>query len=167
LKIRTFIVSLAVACSLGACTAAAPEPEPGPDVTAPGLDVTAPGDEEAAPAAEERIIAPTPEMLDAALFGDPEAMAAVVPLSGCQAPSTCPSQYGSCSGWSNWAQCSLSCNSNPWCGCGPEHPDEPPCEPNPYETSALVTSNRFRVCFNSQGQSCTEWNRGFSSYCGC
>lgn len=159
MKIRTFIASLAVACSLGACTPA-PEPEPGPDPAAPGTEA-------APPEAEERVIAPTPEMLDAALFGDPADMAAAIPLSGCQAPSTCPSQYGSCSGWSGWSQCSFACNSNPWCGCGPEHPDEPPCEPNPYETSALVGSNSFRVCFNSQGQSCTEWKRGFSSYCGC
>jgi hypothetical protein len=154
---RMLIVCLGIACGVGACAA-------------PAVEEAAPLAEEeaAAPTAEERAAEATPEMLAAALLGDPDAMAgAISPLSGCQAPKTCAPQYGSCGSWSAYSQCSFQCNSDPWCSCGPDIPDQPPCEPNPYDTSALVSYNSFRVCFNAQGQSCTEWRRAFSSYCGC
>ncbi len=155
---RMLAVSLAVACSLWACT---PALEPAPDLTLPES-------EESPPAAEERVIAPTPEMLDATLLGDPAEMAAAVaPLSGCPAPSTCPAIYGSCGSWSSYTECSFSCSSDPWCSCGPDIPDQPPCEPNPYDTRGFTIYKSFRVCFKAGGGSCTEWRQAYSNSCGC
>lgn len=155
---RMLAVSLAAACSLWACT---PAPEPAPDLALSG-------GEEAPPAAGERVVAPTPEMLEAALRGDPAEMAAATSsLSGCPAPSTCPSSYGSCGSWSSYTACSFSCSSDPWCSCGPDIPGQPPCEPDPYDTRGTTNYKSFRVCFNASGGSCTEWRRSVGSSCGC
>ena len=161
MNISMLTLSLAVACSLSACTTSAREPESRPDLVAIA-------DEEAAAETVERLIEPTAEMLAAALSDDPVKMQQAVALSGCQLPSPCPASYGSCSSWSAPAQCNYSCSSSPLCQCPfPEHPDDPPCEPNPYILQGIETYNSFRVCFNSAGQSCTSWKRTFHSYCGC
>lgn len=153
---RMLAVSLAAACSLWACM---PVPEPAPDLTLPES-------EGAPPAAEERVIAP--ELLDATLFGNPAELAAgAASLSGCPAPSTCPAIYGSCGSWSSYTECSFSCNSDPWCSCGPDVPDQPACEPNPYDTRGFTIYSSFRVCFKAGGGSCTEWRQGYSNSCGC
>lgn len=160
--IRTLALPLAIACTLWACTTAAPGPRPDPAEIAP---------DEAPLASVERFIEPTPAMLAAALSGDPSRMQASTALSGCPAPSTCPTEFGSCTGWSAPSACNLSCVAAPLCSCpiGPQHPDYPsePCEPDPEIGRAITTSSSFRVCFNSAQQACTEWKQSFSSHCGC
>lgn len=161
--IRTLAISLAVACSLGACTAVAPEPEPRPDLSALATA-------EAAAAAVERVVEPTAEMLAAARAGDPEEMqrAAATSLSGCPAPTTCPTTYGSCTTWSAPSQCNFTCTPSLFCSCPfPEHPEDPPCEPTYDVSLGRTTFSSFRVCFNSAQQACTEWKTSINTYCGC
>lgn len=123
------------------------------------------------PAPVERTIAPTQAMLAAALAGDPHGMQQSVALSGCPAPSTCPSSYGACTGWSAPAECSFTCNASPVCSCPIviEHPDVPPepCEPDPSIQLGRRTFSSFRVCFNPQQQACTEWKQSLQLFCGC
>lgn len=160
--IKALSLSLAIACSLWACTAAAPEPQSEPAL---------PGDDEV-PASVERFIAPTPAMLAAALRGDPTEMQTSVAFSGCMAPSTCPASFGSCGAWSAPAECGVTCTVSPICTCPikPEHPDDPPnepCEPDLSVKRGKRTFNSFRVCFNPQAQACTEWKQTLQFFCGC
>jgi hypothetical protein len=151
---------LAIACTIGACAAPAAEPsEPAP--AAPIAQV--PDDNELVAVA---VIEPTPAMLKAALDDDPEAMRdAVVALSGCQAASTCPSQYGSCSSWSAPSLCESICGGIGACICKPVWSEE--CQGVPPEIKGRDSYNSFRVCFNPSGQSCTEWQQTSYTYCGC
>jgi hypothetical protein len=157
--IRGFIVSLA-ALSLWACTVAAPDP---------GSEPLGPG--EAPPASTERFVEPTPAMLVAALSGSPVAMQAATTLSGCPAPSTCPTGFGACTGWSAPSQCNQTCTESSLCSCPIviEHPDFPsePCVPDLSIRRGRTTSSSFRVCFNSAQQACTEWRQSLSFSCGC
>jgi hypothetical protein len=154
-------VCLATAFTLSAC-GAGPEPWP-----------SAAGPDEAPPASVEQLIAPTPAMLAAALTGDPVKMqAAAATQSSCHAASTCPAAYGSCSSWSAFSQCDATCTESSICTCPPviEHPDDPPPEPCVPDLSirrGRMTSNSFRVCFNSVAQACTEWKQAVSFSCGC
>ena len=81
----------------------------------------------------------------------------------CHSTTPCGSGYPSCAGWSGYSDC-----GDPFCGiyryCGED------CEPGiPCPGPALRQSQeRFRVCFNAQGQSCTEYQRSvYVLGCGC
>jgi hypothetical protein len=161
-------VCLAIACLVGACTTPAtetsvpaPAPAPAPesaqlldeDVVELGAELTA-----------VKIIAPTQAMLTAALDDDPEAMRdAATSLAGCQAASTCPTEYGSCSSWSAGSQCEVTCFPGT-CPCRPIW--SPDCEGVPPTDREVTWYNKFRVCFNASGQSCTEWQKTGVSHCG-
>jgi hypothetical protein len=94
--------------------------------------------------------------------------AAAAALAGCPQPTTCPTSYGSCSAWSAPSQCNFSCTSSLFCQCPfPEHPDDPPCEPDPSILLGRTTLSSYRVCFNAAAQPCTEWRWSIQSSCGC
>lgn len=100
---------------------------------------------------------PTAEMLRAARASDPGQMAAAMgPLDVCQAASSCDASYGSCTNFSAWAACgSMSCRAG--------------CYHNPLERDGTgsQTYNRYRICFNSAGQPCTNWEQSTQTWCGC
>ena len=161
MSMRARAVFLAIACILGACTTApAPEPAPAP-APAPIAHMV---DEEGNEIAAVAIIEPSPAMLKAALADDPEAMrdAAAVSLTGCQAATTCPTSFASCSSWSASTMCEQACNIGV-CLCRPVWA----CEGEPPEVKGSESFNAFRVCFNSTGQSCTEWTKTTNTVCGC
>jgi hypothetical protein len=160
MSMRAGAVCLAIA--LGACTASAPETSAPAPAPVPALAQVFDENEEELMAVA--VIEPTEAMLKAALADDPEAMRdAVVALAGCQAASTCPAEYGSCSSWSGWSQCDQTCVG--LCLCKPIW--SPECEGVPPEPKGTNSYNSFRVCFNSSGQSCTEWQKTTSTFCGC
>lgn len=80
----------------------------------------------------------------------------------CHSTTPCGAEYGSCASWSGYTDCDEPlCGIYRWCGdCG-----------DPFGCWDLATRQRrerFRVCFNSLGQSCTEWqNTLVLVACGC
>lgn len=115
---------------------------------------------------ELRFSAPTPEMLAAALTGDPDRMAAAIPLAAaCHAPSTCPAQFGSCGTWSSFSSCGSS-----FCTGGCVRP--PKCSPSnlncEFSQQFGRTSESFQVCFDAARNGCTQWrNQTAVTGCGC
>jgi hypothetical protein len=157
--IRALTVCLFITCGLVACTQVPTEPPTDPAALVP--DEGDP-DEAAVLAPIEAGIAPTPAMLEAALLGDPEAMAAAVaPLGACHASSTCTG-YGSCSGWSAQTLCNTQCGPGV-CFCKPWL--DPGCQED--EPRGRDYYESYRVCFNAAGQSCTEWKQNITLFCGC
>jgi hypothetical protein len=152
--IRVLAVCLIVACGLGACTQEPLEPS-----TEEAKTLTT--DEEVRPPAVESFVAATPEMRQAALSGDPAAMAdAAAALIGCPAPTTCTG-YSNCSTWSAPSDCEAICG---W----------PYCDPIDPVISSVIRDHTltervksYRVCSNSMGQSCTEWKVTSFTSCGC
>jgi hypothetical protein len=138
------IICLMVACSAGACSVVSSEP-----VDEAQLETTVEGQA----SSKEIVIQPTPEMLAAALSGDPEAMASAVTPSGCNAPNTCPPQYGAPTGWS----------SSIWCAevCGGVQ-----CPPG-EGLGGRAYLNSYRLLFDSAGNSCTQWRLTNVPFCGC
>lgn len=136
---------LMIVCAVGACTVA----QPGSHEEMQGEAV----DEIAAPS-KEAVIPPTPAMLAAALSGDPDAMASAIRPNTCVAPSTCPSQFGSCAAWSTPSFCGEQCLSSL-------------CEGGAEGRWGKAISNSFRVCFDAAGNSCTEWMQTSTLFCGC
>jgi hypothetical protein len=131
---------------------------PGPAGT-PATAVIEP--DEVAPAPEVRLIVPTADMVAAARTGDPALMAKAALATGtCQAPSTCPSEFGACTGFSAASECDFSCGT-PLCRCPRFEPD---CVPTPRGKTTLES---FRVCFNPAGDQCVEWRQTFSFFCDC
>ena len=69
----------------------------------------------------------------------------------CHGTVSCQPGYPSCAGWSGYSDCGdPQCGIYRWCGnCGDPFGCWDPATRQPRE--------RFRVCFNQFGQSCTEW----------
>lgn len=148
MTIRGLAVYLFTTCGLWACTQAPPE------VTA---DESALSAQQAPALASPAIEQPTPEMLRAALSGDPDAMRdAIVNVGTCHTATTCPG-FDSCSSWSSLSQCGDTCTQQ--C-CHDRLCNEP-------DIGGTVYSEQFRVCFNSLGASCTEWAISSRFVCGC
>jgi hypothetical protein len=156
-------MTLAVACSLWACTAPSvpsPAPEPASTAEAPEISLN-PADV----FATRTVLTPTADMLEAALTGDPEVMrqaVAATTASSCVAASTCPSQFASCTNFSSPSLCSSTCGES-FCFCRPIRL----CEGEPPEPRQVDIFNSFRICFDPAGNSCTEWQQTISSFCGC
>jgi len=93
-----------------------------------------------------------------ALFGD----GIFTTQSACHSTTPCPAEYDSCAAWSSYSDC-----GEPYCGiyghCG-SGCGEPLC----FDEATRQRRERFRVCFNQQSQSCTEyqWTSVVES-CGC
>jgi hypothetical protein len=86
-----------------------------------------------------------------------------VTKAACHAIVSCQPDYPSCASWSSPTNC-----DDPFCGvapqCGDDCPEFGPC-PGP---AMKQRQERFRVCFNSLGQPCTEWGRLIINLgCGC
>lgn len=87
--------------------------------------------------------------------------------AACHSTTPCGTAYPSCASWSSYSDC-----GDPICGvanhCGE---DCPSCEFGPCPCFGPATRQfreRFRVCFNSAEQSCTEWQRtNILLGCGC
>jgi hypothetical protein len=84
--------------------------------------------------------------------------------AACHSTTPCDSSYGACANWSSYTNC-----GDPFCGptlgCGV-------CDEWGQCTAGgpgmKQFRERYRVCFNEFGQSCTEWQRTTSSGgCGC
>lgn len=150
MTIRTLAVYLFTICGICACTQAPP--------AATSEQVSPLRDEQPPAFIAATIEAPTPEMLRAALSGDPEAMRNAIPAAGtCHTATTCPG-FGSCTVWSAFSFCGDTCTKR--C-CH----DAPIChEP---DIGGTIFNERFRVCFNPAGASCTEWGIQSSVVCGC
>lgn len=85
-------------------------------------------------------------------------------LAACHSTTACGSAYPSCGSWSGYSNCDAA-----FCGIGPACGDcsDPmsACQPGP---AMRQRRERFRVCFNSLGQSCTEYQRAtITLSCGC
>jgi hypothetical protein len=79
----------------------------------------------------------------------------------CHDTTPCPAEYGSCGSWSGYSNC-----GDPYCGvyrfCG--SCQEPFC----FGEATRQRQERYRVCFNAQQESCTEWQRISTVVtCGC
>lgn len=85
----------------------------------------------------------------------------------CHSSPPCGSEYGSCAGWSSYALC-----GDTWCaplvlGCGEcgSGPESTSCGDGP---ALRQLAERYRVCFNALGESCTEYQVTTYDYgCGC
>ena len=112
----------------------------------------------------------SPEMLAAALTGDPDLMAAAIgTAAACQAPFDCDSTKFSCGTWSTFAQCGGQYCSNTASCVRP-----PRCNPNTNPNCEIFprfaqNSNSFSVCWNAdRTESCTSWRISTSlGGCGC
>lgn len=109
--------------------------------------------------------APTPAMLAAALTGDPFRMAgAIGTMAACHGTTTCDASYAVCTAWS----AAMNCGTE-YCGgvCGPKCPSSDPLCERPQ--AVLQPRERYRVCFNSSGGQCTQWQAQLptSVSCGC
>ena len=81
--------------------------------------------------------------------------------AACNSTTLCGTEYASCATWSGYYNC-----GDPFCGfargCGD-------CEDFPCPGPALKQyQERYQVCFNAQGQSCTQYQRlQLNLGCGC
>lgn len=128
------------------------------------VDVTQEGTTESAVSAL-RYEPATPEMIAAALTGDPDAMAKAVGISAvCHAASTCPAQFASCASWSAFSSCgSTFCTGG--CLIPPKCGPEDDCD---ISQRFGHTSESFRVCFDAAQNACTQWRTSTTATgCGC
>lgn len=110
-------------------------------------------DEPATLSAEEYVERFNPGLVVAAVIGE-----------GCNSTTPCGTEYGACTNWSAYAAC-----GDPF--CGPSTACKT-CDEWGQCTAAGPAMKqfreRYRVCFNSLGQSCTEWQRtSTTGTCGC
>lgn len=73
--------------------------------------------------------------------------------AACHSTTPCGSEYGACTNWSSYSDC-----DDPFChqvnGCAEE------CGPlSCFGPGMRQRQERYRVCFNAIGQSCTEYQR--------
>jgi len=85
--------------------------------------------------------------------------------TACHTAVSCQPNFPSCASWTAYADC-----GDPFCGSAP-HCGECTCDefrcfcgPGP---AWKQTQERFRVCFDSLGNSCTEWQKLTFNSCGC
>jgi hypothetical protein len=82
--------------------------------------------------------------------------------AACHGNVSCQPAYPSCGSWSSYSDCGDPlCGIYRWCGdCG----DIFGC----WDLATRQPRERFRVCYNQYGQSCTEWETAnFLVACGC
>ena len=138
-------------------------------VAACGVTAPAPDDESSdepsavtvARVADDAVPPTDPALLRAAMTGDPEVMAGALAGLLCKGIVTCPPEYSSCGSWSAAATCGLT-----YCGntCGKCPVSDPFCD---LPQAKLQRTQFFRVCFNAQAKSCTEYQPGIPKNFGC
>ncbi|HEX6902246.1 MAG TPA: hypothetical protein VF789_21190 [Thermoanaerobaculia bacterium] len=86
--------------------------------------------------------------------------------AACNGNVSCQPYYPSCASWSGYSDC-----GTPYCGFGPKCGEcvcdewgRCFCGPGP---AWKYSRERFRVCFDALGNSCTEWQTYNYSACGC
>jgi hypothetical protein len=165
MSISARAIVVAVVCNLWACTTSTQAPPtPAPALEPAAAPQAAYTPDETADFAAVRVIAPTPEMLKAALANDPDAMRdAAATQSTCQATTTCPAQFSSCTSWSTTTQCGSTCGPGV-CICKPVRDCDPGDPGVPRGTNSF---NSFRICFDSSQNACTQWSLTTSTFCGC
>jgi hypothetical protein len=89
---------------------------------------------------------------------------ATLTTAACHATTLCGSAYGACTNWSSYSDC-----DDPFCGivagCG-ECNEWGQCEA--AGPGIKQRRERYRVCFNTLGEPCTEFQRATTSGgCGC
>lgn len=86
--------------------------------------------------------------------------------AACHGTVSCQPDYPSCASWSTYSNCGDPyCGSGPRCGeCTCDEWGHCFCGPGP---AWRQSRERFRVCFDSLGNSCTEWQTFTSVSCGC
>jgi len=164
MSITARIVIAAFACSAWACTATPRQP-PAPEQSEPerAASPVAASSDEAPLFVERQVIVPTEAMLRAALSNDPDAMReAAAAVAGCQASSSCPAQFASCTNWSTPALCNETCGPGV-CICRPVWQ----CDGEPPEPRGTDTYNAYRICFDPAQHACTEFQQTQSTFCGC
>ena len=156
-------------CGLWGCTTAGPDrsrpitTDPDDPAAQTGAVWLAPEEAPAVAVAVQRVVAPSPEMLKAALANDPIAMRDAATTNGvCEASSTCPPEFGACTNWSASTLCDSTCGPGQ-CFCHPVRF----CEGDPPEPRGLDSYNAFRVCFDAAQNACTEWSKTSFTTCGC
>jgi hypothetical protein len=84
----------------------------------------------------------------------------------CHGTVSCQPNYPSCASWSSYSPCGDAyCGSGRRCGdCTCDEFGHCFCGPGP---AWRESQERFRVCFDSLGNSCTEWQTFTSVACGC
>lgn len=108
---------------------------------------------------DEPVTLRSEDVVAASLWPDPVGFA-----GACHSTTPCGSEYGSCASWSSYSNC-----GDPFCGvalgCG-ECNEWGQCEAGGPATKQ--NRERYRVCFNAQGQQCTEYQRtSINLGCGC
>ena len=82
--------------------------------------------------------------------------------AACHSTTPCGTAYPSCASWSDFVDC-----DDAFCGSGMHCGDECPAPPC-WGPAMRQRQERYRVCFNAQGQSCTEYQRTTITLgCGC
>jgi len=87
----------------------------------------------------------------------------ILPASACHSTTPCPAEYDSCASWSGYTSCGdtfcgiyrFCCANGPVGGPAPSLPN---CD-DLFGDALKGYKERYRVCFNAGGQSCTEWER--------
>lgn len=86
--------------------------------------------------------------------------------AACHGSVSCQPTYGSCAAWSSYFTC-----GDPYCAnrpsCGACNCDEFGICHCGFGPARNVPSERYRVCFDSSGNSCTEWQSLTVYNCGC
>lgn len=85
----------------------------------------------------------------------------------CHGTVSCQPDFPSCAGWSSYSDC-----GEPFCslavGCGRCSCDEFGCRCEFAGPATRQSRERFRVCFDESGNSCTEWQAtSVVLHCGC
>jgi len=96
----------------------------------------------------------------------------ITTASACHSTTPCPPEYDSCAGWSGYTTC-----GDPFCGVyryccayGPVGGGPSPALPNCelFGDALRGYKERYQVCFNAAGQSCTQYERTLTFLgCGC
>ena len=81
--------------------------------------------------------------------------------STCHSTTSCQPAYPSCASWSSYSLCDEYCGIGNRCNIG--CPNLNNC-PGP---ATIDRTERFRVCFDQFGNSCTEWQVTTLTFCRC
>ena len=95
-----------------------------------------------------------------------QGLVSITKAAACHGSVSCQPAYGSCASWSAYVTCGEPyCANQPHCGaCNCDEFGICYCGFGPARN---VPYERYRVCFDSSGNSCTEWQSLVVYTCGC